>query len=260
MISRIKQLQMDKKHILRTQNLAIKYGDVTALSGVNLTFPYNKITGIIGPSGCGKSTFLRSLNRMNDFIANTSISGDVIYKDINVYQKDTDPVFIRRHIGMVFQKPNPFPKSIFQNIAWGLTLEEKPKNLAEQVEWALTKAYLFDEVKDRLHESALSLSGGQQQRLCIARSIAIKPDILLLDEPCSSLDPKSTAKIEELLESLKESMTIIIVTHNMQQAKRIADEIAFFDSGTLIEVGDGEQIFSNPKHQRTQDYTNGVFG
>jgi phosphate transport system ATP-binding protein len=224
-------------------------------------FMKNKVTALIGPSGCGKSTLLRLLNRMNDLIDGTRVEGEIIFEDKNIYAQDVDPVEIRRKIGMVFQKPNPFPKTIYNNIAYGPKLTSTNHNeLDALVEQSLKQAVLWDEVKDILNKSAMNLSGGQQQRLCIARALAMKPDILLMDEPTSALDPISTAKIEELIEGLKKNYTIIIVTHNMQQAARISDETAFFYIGNLVEYNKTEKIFTKPDMKQTEDYITGRFG
>jgi phosphate transport system ATP-binding protein len=224
-------------------------------------FRKNKVTALIGPSGCGKSTLLRILNRMNDLIDDTRVEGEIIFEDKNIYAQDIDSVEIRRKIGMVFQKPNPFPKTIYNNIAYGPKLTSTNHNdLDALVEQSLKQAVLWDEVKDILNKSAMNLSGGQQQRLCIARALAMKPDILLMDEPTSALDPISTAKIEELIEELKKNYTIIIVTHNMQQAARISDETAFFYIGNLVEYNKTEKIFTKPDMKQTEDYITGRFG
>jgi phosphate transport system ATP-binding protein len=240
-----------------------------ALSGVNLRIQRGRVTALIGPSGCGKSTFIRALNRMNDSIAGFRLDGRLLYHGHDLYSADVDRVEVRRRIGMVFQKPNPFPKSVYDNVAWAPRNLGLRRGLDERVERALRGAALWDEVKDRLRDSALGLSGGQQQRLCIARAIAIEPDVLLLDEPASALDPISTASIEDLIQSLRGQFTIVIVTHNMQQAARVADRTAFFslDSsgsgepvGTLVEVADTETIFTAPADPRTRDYVSGRFG
>jgi phosphate transport system ATP-binding protein len=226
-----------------------------------MNFIKNKVSALIGPSGCGKSTLLRLLNRMNDLIDGTRVEGEILFEDKNIYTKDVDPVEIRRKIGMVFQKPNPFPKTIYNNIAYGPKLTSmNTGDLDTLVEQSLKQAVLWDEVKDILNKSAMNLSGGQQQRLCIARALAMKPDILLMDEPTSALDPISTAKIEELIEELKKNYTIIIVTHNMQQAARISDETAFFYLGNLVEYNKTEKIFTNPDVKHTEDYITGRFG
>ncbi|MBT2214468.1 phosphate ABC transporter ATP-binding protein [Virgibacillus dakarensis] len=250
------------KPILQTQNLSISYGENKAVQDVSLPFSKNSITALIGPSGCGKSTFLRTINRMNDIIPSASYEGEIIYEDVNILDKNIDVIALRKEIGMVFQKPNPFAKSIYNNIAHALRFYNIKKKtvLAELVEESLTNAALWDEVKDRLHESAYQLSGGQQQRLCIARTLAMKPNVLLLDEPSSALDPVSNAKIEELIMKLKEKYTIIIVTHNMQQAARISDQTAFFLNGKLIEYDTTDKIFLNPANKETEAYISGRFG
>jgi phosphate transport system ATP-binding protein len=242
-------------------NVNFYYGQSRALTDITMAFLKKKVTALIGPSGCGKSTLLRLLNRMNDLIDGTRVEGEIIYESKNIYAEDVDPVEIRRKIGMVFQKPNPFPKTIYNNIAYGPNLTNANNiDLDILVEQSLKQAVLWDEVKDILHKSAMNLSGGQQQRLCIARALAMKPDILLMDEPTSALDPISTAKIEELIEELKKAYTIIIVTHNMQQAARISDETAFFYLGNLIEFNKTEKIFTNPDKKQTEDYITGRFG
>jgi phosphate transport system ATP-binding protein len=244
------------------QDLTSWYGERQALQKISLSIPERQITAIIGPSGCGKSTFIRCLNRINDLIPDFRISGRVLFKDQDVYDLAVDPIEIRFRIGMVFQKPNPFPKSIYENVAYGPRLwgVHKGTQLDGIVEESLKKAALWDEVQDKLHQSALALSGGQQQRLCIARALAVEPDVLLLDEPCSALDPIATARIEELLLDLKKAYTIVIVTHNMQQAARVSDFTGFFLLGELIEFGETRQIFTNPKDRRTEDYITGRFG
>jgi phosphate transport system ATP-binding protein len=249
-------------------DLAVTYGPTTAISGVNLEIYGNLITAFIGPSGCGKSTFIRCLNRMNDLVPGAKVHGELLYHGQNMYGDGVDPVEVRRRIGMVFQRANPFPKSIYDNVAWGPRVLGMKKNLDERVEKALTGAALWDEVKDRLKKSALSLSGGQQQRLCIARAIAIEPEVLLLDEPASALDPIATAAIEELMHDLKNEYTIVIVTHNMQQSARVADMTAFFSlqvedgkrSGVLVEYDSTDKLFTNPADKRTEDYVTGRFG
>lgn len=248
--------------IMETRSLTICYGAAPAVQDVSLCFPGNRITAIIGPSGCGKSTLLRALNRMNDFLPEVSMKGEVLYRGRDLYGKDVDPVEVRRRIGMVFQKPNPFPRSVYQNVAWGPTINglATRKELPALVERSLQQAGLWDEVKDRLGESGLSLSGGQQQRLCIARTLAMEPEVILLDEPCSALDPVSTAHIEDLLFELKNRYTIVIVTHNMQQAARLSDFTAFLETGTLIEFGGTDQIFTRPRKIRTEEYVTGRFG
>ncbi len=245
---------------LELQDVSIYYSENPAVRGVSCKFLRNKITSIIGPSGCGKSTLLRSLNRMNDFIDGVKIEGKISFGAADLYGEDVDPVEVRRRIGMVFQKPNPFPKSIYNNIAWGPSINGYEGSMDELVEQSLKQAALWDEVKDRLHGSALNLSGGQQQRLCIARGLAMEPEILLMDEPCSALDPISTAHIEDLMFELKSRYTIIIVTHNMQQASRISDYTAFMELGKLIEFGDTETVFTKPKVKRTEEYVTGRFG
>jgi len=238
------------------------YGSFRALTGVNISFEKNRVTALIGPSGCGKSTLLRLLNRMNDFIEQTRVEGKVLFEGRNIYDPEVDPVEIRRRIGMVFQKPNPFPKSIFNNIVYGPRLAGgmSRTDLESLAERSLKQAVLWDEVKDILGQSAMMLSGGQQQRLCIARALAMKPDVLLMDEPTSALDPISTAKIEELMEGLKKDYTIIIVTHNMQQAARVSDYTGFFYLGRLIEFNRTGKIFTTPDMKQTEDYITGRFG
>ena len=248
--------------IMTAKDLCLWYGENKALKGINIEIPEKSITALIGPSGCGKSTFLKTLNRMNDLIPTVKISGEVSYNGKNIFDKDIDVNELRRDIGMVFQKPNPFPMSIYDNIAYGPRthgITSKVK-LDEIVEKALKDAAIWDEVKDRLKKNALGLSGGQQQRLCIARALAVEPKVLLMDEPTSALDPISTSRIEELALQLKEKYTIIIVTHNMQQAVRISDNTAFFLLGELIEVDETEKLFSQPKDKRTEDYITGRFG
>ncbi len=246
--------------VLATRNLSIRYGARPAVKDVTLDIPAHAITAIIGPSGCGKSTFLRTFNRMNDFIDGVGIDGDVLFQGRDIFAKGLDPVEVRRRIGMVFQKPNPFPGSIYKNVSWGPQINGYKGNLDELVERCLTKAALWNEVKDKLNESGLALSGGQQQRLCIARAIAMDPEVILFDEPCSALDPASTAKIEELILELKERYTIVIVTHNMQQAARLSDYTAFFCQGFLVEFGATKDIFTAPKKRETEDYVTGRFG
>ena len=238
------------------------YGQFKALDSISINFAANHVTALIGPSGCGKSTFLRCLNRMNDLIPGIRVEGRVQIDGQDIYSPSVDVVHLRRRIGMVFQKPNPFPKTIFENVAYGIKVNGiKDKNLiAERVEKSLRLGALWNEVKDRLHDSALGLSGGQQQRLCIARALAVEPDVLLMDEPCSALDPIATQKIEELIHELKETYTIIIVTHNMQQAARTSDVTAFFYMGKLIEVGDTDTIFTKPARRMTEEYITGRFG
>jgi phosphate transport system ATP-binding protein len=261
-------LTAGREVIFDVRDLSVFYGDSEAIAGVTLQIHRNLITAIIGPSGCGKTTFLRSLNRMNDSVPGFRIDGKILYRGHDVYASGVDRVEVRRRIGMVFQKPNPFPKSIYDNVAWAPRNLRMKTGLDERVERALRGAALWDEVKDRLKESALGLSGGQQQRLCIARAIAIEPDVLLLDEPASALDPVATASIEELMQTLKNRYTIVIVTHNMQQAARVAERTAFFSldvtdgrrSGVLVEHGDTEVMFTRPADRRTSDYVTGRFG
>jgi len=248
---------------IAVNDLDFYYGKTQALHGVSLQIPERIVMAFIGPSGCGKSTFLRTLNRMNDVIAGTRVSGQVLMDGVDVYQPGTDVVELRRKVGMVFQKSNPFPKSIFDNVAYGLRINRLTSNkteLEERVEQALKDAALWSEVKDRLKTSALSLSGGQQQRLCIARALAIRPEVVLMDEPASALDPVATHKIEELIVELKKQYTIVIVTHNMQQAARVSDTTAFFLLGKLIEVNSTEKMFTNPNEKLTEDYITGRFG
>jgi len=247
---------------MATRNMNFYYGAYKALDNVNLEFKENKVTALIGPSGCGKSTFLRSLNRMNDIIPGTRVEGEVLLDGAPIYGAAVDVVEIRKRVGMVFQKPNPFPKTIFNDVAYGLRIKgvKDRSELQDRVEASLKSAAIWEEVKDRLFESSLSLSGGQQQRLCIARALAIEPEVLLMDEPASALDPIATQKIEELIRELKARYTIIIVTHNMQQAARISDETAFFYMGRLIEVGKTERVFTKPELQQTEDYITGRFG
>lgn len=251
-----------KHAAVRVDQLDLYYDDVQALKGINLDIEKKKVTAFIGPSGCGKSTLLRCFNRMNDLIDSCSISGRILMDDRNILGREIDVAELRRQVGMVFQKPNPFPKSIYENVAYGLRIQgvNKRRILDETVEWALKASALWDEVKDRLNESALGLSGGQQQRLVIARAIAVQPKVILLDEPCSALDPISTLKVEELINGLKEQYTIIIVTHNMQQAARVSDRTAFMYLGELIEYGETDQIFTNPREKSTEDYITGRYG
>jgi phosphate transport system ATP-binding protein len=246
---------------IEVRELDLFYGDIQALKKVDMDIEENSVMALIGPSGCGKSTFIRTLNRMNDLIDCVKITGKVILDSLDIY-KDIDPIELRKRVGMVFQKPNPFPMTIFDNIAYGPRIHGiySKKKLNEIVEKSLTAAALWDEVKDRLNSSALGLSGGQQQRLCIARTLAIEPEVILMDEPTSALDPISTMKIEELIDQLKHKYTIVIVTHNMQQAGRVADYTSFFLNGEIIETGLTEEIFYNPKDKRTEDYITGRFG
>jgi len=251
-----------KKEIIKTDNLNLWYGEKQALVDINISILSNKITALIGPSGCGKSTLIRCFNRMNDVIDKCKIKGNVYFHDKDIYGPDADAVEIRKKIGMVFQKPNPFPKSIYENIAYGPRLHgiKDKKKLDELVEKSIKVAALWDEVKDRLDESAMGLSGGQQQRLCIARSLAIQPEVILMDEPCSALDPIATAKIEDLMNELKRRYTVIIVTHNMQQAARVSDFAAYMYLGKMIEYGETKQIFENPNEELTENYITGRFG
>lgn len=242
------------------QKLSVFYGSKEAVKSVSLKVKEKNVTAVIGPSGCGKSTVLRCLNRMNDFVANIRITGTINFHNQDINSPQIDPAVIRRRIGMVFQKPNPFPKSIYKNISWGPMINGFDGNIDELVENSLRRAALWDEVKDRLNDSALALSGGQQQRLCIARAIAMNPEVILMDEPCSALDPNATNKIELLIHELRERYTIVIVTHNMQQAARVSDETAFFYEGELIEFKDTKSIFTNPSEKRTEDYITGRFG
>jgi len=247
---------------LETRNLNFYYGTHLALKNINVGIHRNTVTALIGPSGCGKSTFLRLFNRMNDLIEGTKVEGQVLLDGQNIYAKDVDPVALRKKIGMVFQKPNPFPKSIYENVAYGLRINsvKDEKYVTEQVEKALHQAALWDEVKDSLKKSALQLSGGQQQRLCIARTLAVEPSVVLMDEPTSALDPISTTKIEQLIDQLKTNYTIVIVTHNMQQAGRISDYTAFFNMGSLIEFDATRKIFTKPTQEQTLNYITGRFG
>lgn len=248
--------------VITVNDLCLWYGKTQALKNIDMQIPEKSITALIGPSGCGKSTFLKTLNRMNDLIPEVRITGEVLYQERNIFEKSVDVNDLRKNIGMVFQKPNPFPMSVYDNIAYGPRTHgiRSKAMLDEIVERSLKGAAIWDEVKDRLKKSALGLSGGQQQRLCIARALAVEPEVLLMDEPTSALDPISTSKIEELAMGLKEKYTIIIVTHNMQQAVRISDYTAFFLLGELIEFGGTERMFSQPEHQKTEDYITGRFG
>lgn len=247
---------------MRVSDLDFYYGNFQALKGINLTIKKNKVTALIGPSGCGKSTFLRILNRMNDLIEGSRVEGKILLDGKDIYSKEMDVVELRKKVGMVFQQPNPFPKTIYDNVAYGPRIHglRNKDELDRLVEESLKGAALWDDVKDRLHESGLSISGGQQQRLCIARALAVKPEILLMDEPASALDPVATAKIEELIDILKREYTIVIVTHSMQQAARVSDNTAFFLMGEVIEYDKTEKIFENPSDQRTEDYITGRFG
>ncbi|MCK4743680.1 MAG: phosphate ABC transporter ATP-binding protein [Sulfuriflexus sp.] len=247
---------------IKTRGLNLYYGEKQALDDISIVIPQNRVTAFIGPSGCGKSTLLRCFNRMNDLVDGVRIDGDVLLDDEEIYQKSVNIANLRQRVGMVFQKPNPFPKSIYENVAYGLRLQgiKNRRVLDEAVETALKGAALWDEVKDRLHENALGMSGGQQQRLVIARAIAIEPEVLLLDEPASALDPISTLKIEELINELKNSYTIVIVTHNMQQAARVSDYTAFMYMGKMIEFSDTRTLFTNPAKKQTEDYITGRYG
>lgn len=254
---------MKNKLKISSKKVDVFYGENQALNKINLDIIENKVTSLIGPSGCGKSTFLRCLNRMNDTIDSCVVTGKILIDDSDIYEKSVDPVLLRSRVGMVFQKPNPFPKSIFDNVAYGPNihgLANSKDELEEIVVTSLKKAGLFNEVKDRLLETGTSLSGGQQQRLCIARAIAVSPEIILMDEPCSALDPIATAVVEELIDELVENYTIVIVTHSMQQAARVSQQTAFFHMGNLVEVGPTEKIFSTPEQKRTQDYITGKIG
>ncbi|MBD6617152.1 phosphate ABC transporter ATP-binding protein [Komarekiella sp. 'clone 1'] len=255
--------------VLQTEKLSVYYSDTLALRDVYMEIPKQRVTALIGPSGCGKSTLLRCFNRLNDLIDKCRVEGKVLYRNKNLYSPKIDPVEVRRRIGMVFQKPNPFPKSIYENIAYGARIQGHKDDMDELVERSLQRAALWTEVKDKLKQSGLSLSGGQQQRLCIARAIALKPEVVLMDEPCSSLDPISTERVEELIQELKEEYTIIIVTHNMQQASRVSDFTAFFNAeesdkgnrfGYLVEYDETGRVFGNPQAQATKEYLSGKFG
>ncbi len=248
---------------ISARNVNIYYGDKHAIKDLSVEIPDRAVSAFIGPSGCGKSTFLRAINRMNDTIPSCRMTGDVLLDGKSIYDKEIDVVQLRSHVGMVFQKPNPFPKSIFENVAYGPRIHGLAKNktdLEEMVVASLKKAGLFEEVKDRIHASGTGLSGGQQQRLCIARAIAVNPEVILMDEPCSALDPIATARIEELIDELRQNYCIIIVTHSMQQAARVSQLTAFFHLGTLVETGDTDEMFTSPKDKRTQDYITGRFG
>jgi phosphate transport system ATP-binding protein len=258
-------LSENGRYAVEANNIHIYYGNFRAVKDVSLNFPARQITALIGPSGCGKSTVLRSFNRMNDLIPTTRLEGQILFRGKNIYDSDVDPVEVRRRIGMVFQKPNPFPKSIYENVAWGARINGFKGDMENLVEQSLRQAALWDEVKDKLDQSGLSLSGGQQQRLCIARTIAVKPEIILMDEPASALDPIATLRIEELIQELKENYTIIIVTHNMQQAARASDYTAFFNmgedrAGYLVEYNKTSELFTNPANELTEQYITGRFG
>lgn len=253
---------MSKQKVLEVKNLDFYYDDFQALENINIEIEKNRVTALIGPSGCGKSTFLRTINRMNDLIEGAKVEGDILFNGESIYKENIDVVELRKRIGMVFQQPNPFPKSVFENVAYGPRIHGvKDKEKLEQIVIeSLKGAALYDEVKDRLNKSALGLSGGQQQRLCIARALAVKPEVLLMDEPASALDPVATAKIEDLIEELKKKYSIVIVTHSMQQAARVSDMTGFFLMGELIEYDKTNEIFENPSDQRTEDYITGRFG
>jgi len=260
---------MPSETVFEIRGLSVFYGSAQALKDVSFDVYRNRVTAIIGPSGCGKSTFIRCLNRLNDLVPSARVEGRILLDSTDLYARDVDPVMVRRWIGMVFQKPNPFPKSIYDNVAWGLRVLGMKDGLKDRVQRALEQAALWDEVKDRLKKSALGLSGGQQQRLCIARAIAVQPEVVLMDEPASALDPIATTRIEDLIHELKRDYTIVIVTHNMQQAARVADMTAFFSlevhgenqrSGILVEYDETEKIFTNPSDKRTEDYVTGRFG
>jgi phosphate transport system ATP-binding protein len=256
--------QLERTAVFAVQDLAVSYGSAPAIREVELDVYEHAVTAVIGPSGCGKSTFLRALNRMNDLVPDARVSGTVLYRGVDLYGRAVDPIEVRRRIGMVFQRPNPFPKSIYDNVAYGLRVQGMTDDLDGRVERALRGAALWDEVRDRLRKSALGLSGGQQQRLCIARAIAVEPDVVLLDEPASALDPIATAAIEDLMGELKRDYTLVIVTHNMQQAARVADMTAFFTlvdgAGTLVEYDRTDRIFNRPADERTEGYVTGRFG
>lgn len=253
---------MNEEIKISAKHLNLYYGENHALKDINMDIKKNAVTALIGPSGCGKSTFLKSLNRMNDLVENVKITGEITLDNENIYDENVDTTLLRKKIGMVFQQPNPFPMSIYDNIAYGPRIHgiKSKAKLDEIVEESLRVAAIFDEVKDRLKKSALGLSGGQQQRLCIARALAVQPDVLLMDEPTSALDPISTLKVEELMEDLKKKYTVVVVTHNMQQATRVSDETAFFLVGEVVEFDKTETIFSNPKNKKTEDYITGRFG
>lgn len=258
--SQMHESGQDSTPVLEARDVSILYGSKAAVKDVSLTVPEHRITAIIGPSGCGKSTLLRAFNRMNDFIASARVEGRISYRGADIYDPQIDPVEVRRRIGMVFQKPNPFPKTIAKNVSWGPVINGFKGDVTGLVESSLRKAALWEEVHDRLGESALALSGGQQQRLCIARALALQPEVILMDEPASALDPVSTSRIEDLLFELKQRYTIVIVTHNMQQAARVSDYTAFLDAGRLVEFGETDQIFTKPREKRTEDYVSGRFG
>lgn len=252
----------DEEICMEAKDFRLYYGEKRALHNINMVIPKKRVTAFIGPSGCGKSTLLRSFNRMNDLVDICRTEGEILFDNNNIFHRTVDVTDLRRRVGMVFQKPNPFPKSIYENVAYGLRIQgiNKKRVLDERVEWALKGAALWEEVKDRLHENALGMSGGQQQRLVIARTIAVEPEVLLLDEPCSALDPISTLKVEELIHELKDRYTIVIVTHNMQQAARVSDYTAFMYLGDLIEYKDTDTLFTNPSQKQTEDYITGRYG
>ena len=256
-------VQVNNESVFNVSDLSVSYGDFVAIKNVNMDITKNKITAFIGPSGCGKSTLIRTFNRMNDLILGAKVNGTITYQGVDLYDKMVDPVQVRRRIGMVFQKPNPFPKTLYENISYGPEIHgmaQSKDELDQIVEDSLKKAALWNEVKDRLNEPGTGLSGGQQQRLCIARAISVKPEVILMDEPCSALDPIATAQIEELIDELKKEHTIVIVTHSMSQAARVSQQTGFFHLGKLIEVGSTDKIFKNPDQKQTQDYITGRFG
>ena len=255
-----RELRPRGEAVICAENLTIRYGPFAAVKSVTLEIRANEVTAIIGPSGCGKSTLLRAMNRMNDFIPGMFVEGRLVYRGEDINRRGCDPVELRRRIGMVFQKPNPFPKSIYRNVAWGPKINGYRGDLNALVEQSLRRAALWDEVKDKLHKSALALSGGQQQRLCIARAVAMQPDVLLMDEPCSALDPIATKRIEDLIDELQVHYTVVLVTHNMQQANRVSDHTAFLYMGELVEFDRTSVIFSEPSNERTRDYIAGRFG
>ena len=264
-LEHVKTQETTDQYAIEVRDMSFFYGNFRAVKDVSLNIERRQITAIIGPSGCGKSTVLRSLNRMNDFIPGVRVEGEILFHQQNIYDPRIDPVQIRRTIGMVFQRPNPFPKSIYDNVAWGARINGYNGNMDDLVEETLIKAALWDEVKGDLRQSALALSGGQQQRLCIARALAVEPEVILMDEPCSALDPIATLKIEDLMRELSKNYTIVIVTHNMQQAARASDMTAFFTmdtdrAGMMVEYGVTDQIFTNPRDSRTEDYITGRFG
>lgn len=254
------QASVATDYVIETRGMNFYYGDFQAVKDLDMQIVRNEVTAIIGPSGCGKSTALRSFNRMNDLVKGSRVEGEILFRGMNIYESGVDPVLVRRWIGMVFQKPNPFPKTVRENILWGARINDLPGDPDELVETSLKQVALWDEVKDKLKKSALELSGGQQQRLCIARAIAVQPEVLLMDEPTSALDPISTGRIEDLMGELKKKYSIVIVTHNMQQAGRISDRTAFFLNGEMVEMDQTRNIFFNPKDKRTENYISGRFG